>query len=54
MKIVIKIILLIGVLGYLVFAITTMSQGKDERICTGTRIVIEDSTMENYIDCRFI
>ena len=54
MKIVIKIILLIGVLGYLVFAITTMSQGKDERICTGTRIIIEDSTTENYIDCRFI
>lgn len=54
MKIAIKILLLTGVLGYLIFAITTMSQGKDSRICSGIKIIIEDSTTENYIDSRYI
>ncbi len=54
MKTAIKIILLTGVLCYLVFAVATMSQDKDRRICHDISIIIEDSTADNYIDSRYI
>lgn len=54
MKIAIKIFLIIGILGYLVFAITTMSRDKDERVCSGMEIIIEDTVSTNYINTAFI
>jgi hypothetical protein len=40
MKVVFKIILLLGVLSYLVFAITTLSQHSEERVCVGSEVII--------------
>lgn len=54
MKIAIKITLIIGILGYLVFAITTMSRDKEERKCSGIEIIIEDTVSTNYVTTAFI
>lgn len=54
MKIAFKIILLVGVVGYLVFAITTMSRNDGKRICQGTKICIEDTTADNFADSGFV
>lgn len=54
MKIVLKISLIIGVIGYLVFAIITMSHDEDTSICTGTEIILEDSIGQQYVNTRYI
>lgn len=54
MKIAIKIILLTGILGYLVFAISTLSRDEDKRLCAGTEIIIIDSVSTDFINTRFI
>jgi cell division protein FtsQ len=54
MKIVIKIILLIGVLGYLIFGIARLSGDEDKRICSGVEIIIKDSIKPNFIDKSFV
>lgn len=54
MKIVIKIVLIIGILGYLIVAFATMSRDKDERICSGIEIVFEDSVSGDYVNTRFV
>lgn len=54
MKIVIKIILLVGVLGYLIFCISMLSRDEEKRICIGTEIIIKDYTDPNFVDITFI
>lgn len=54
MKIAIKIILLTGILGYLIFAISTLSRDEDKRICIGTEIIIIDSVSTDFVNTRFI
>lgn len=54
MKIAIKIILIMGILGYLIVAFVTMSRDKDERICSGLEIVFEDSVSGDYVNARFV
>lgn len=54
MKIVIKLILLLGVLGYLIFAIFTLSGDDDSRICRSTKIIIEENTDTGFVDTTFI
>lgn len=54
MKIVLKIILLVGVVSYLVFAITSLSQHSEERVCTGSEVIIQGQVENNYITPRFI
>ena len=53
MKIFIKIILLTGILGYLIFAFCRLSLDEDRRICHGLEIIIEDST-SNFVDREFV
>lgn len=53
MKILIKIILLTGILGYLIFAFTTLSHDEEQRICIGTEIILEDST-GNFVNRQFV
>lgn len=54
MKIAIKIILLIGLSAYIVFALCTMAKDKTEQRCSGIRIIIEDSTKNSYIPSQYI
>ena len=54
MKIVVKIILLFGVLSYLVFAITSLSQHSEERVCIGSEVIIQGQVESNYITPRYI
>lgn len=54
MKIVIKILLLTGVLAYITFAISTLSRGEEQRICSGVEILLKDSTNIDYVNRRFI
>ncbi len=54
MKTAIKLILLIGVLGYLIFAIAKMSRDEDQRICQGTRISLEDVVNKDFVDSQFV
>ena len=54
MKIAIKIILLMGVIGYMVFAVTKMSRDNDKRICQGTRICMEHSGGSVFVDSQFV
>ena len=54
MKVVFKIILLLGVLSYLVFAITTLSQHSEERVCVGSEVIINGKVDKDYITPRFI
>ena len=53
MKILIKIILLTGILGYLVFAFVNLSHDEEQRICIGTEIILEDS-IDNFVNRQFI
>lgn len=54
MKIAIKIAMLLGVVGYLIFAITKMSRNDNQRICQGTRICLEDSMNHDFVDSQFV
>lgn len=54
MKIVIKILLLTGVLAYITFAISTLSRGEEQRICSGVEILLKDSTNIDYVNRHFI
>lgn len=54
MKIAIKIILLVGVIGYMVFAVIKMSRDNDKRICQGTRICLENSMDHDFVDSQFV
>lgn len=49
MKIAIKAILLIAVLGYIIFAISTMSSDQSDRICKGYEVILEESENGNSI-----
>ena len=53
MKILIKIILLTGILGYLVFAFANLSHDEDQRKCIGTEIILEDS-IANFVNRQFV
>jgi cell division protein FtsQ len=53
MKILIKIILLTGILGYLVFAFANLSHDEDQRECIGTEIILEDS-IANFVNRQFV
>lgn len=53
MKILIKIILLTGILGYLVFAFANLSHDDDQRECIGTEIILEDS-IANFVNRQFV
>ena len=54
MKIVIKIVLLVGVIGYLIFGICSLSRDEEKRICSGVEILINDSIYPNFVDVQFI
>lgn len=54
MKIIIKIILLIGVLGYLIFGLVKLSGDEDNRICTRVEIIIKDSINPDFVDKNFV
>ncbi len=54
MKILIKIILLMGVVGYLAFAIVKMSRDNDKRVCQGTRIYLEAVETTGFVDSQFV
>ncbi len=54
MKTVIKLILLTGVLGYLIFAIARMSRDNDKRTCQGTRIYLGDTANKDFVDSSFV
>lgn len=53
MKILIKIILLTGIIGYLVFAFAKLSHDEDQRECIGTEIILEDS-IANFVNRQFV
>ena len=53
MKILIKIILLTGILGYLVFAFANLSHDEEQRKCIGTEIILEDS-IANFVNRQFV
>lgn len=53
MKILIKIILLTGILGYLVFAFANLSHDEDQRECIGTEIILEHS-IANFVNRQFV
>ena len=53
MKIVIKIILLTGILGYLIFAFWKLSLKEEQRMCQGVEIIIEDSA-SNFVNKQFV
>ncbi len=53
MKILIKIILLTGILGYLVFAFANLSHDEDQRECIGMEIILEDS-IANFVNRQFV
>lgn len=54
MKTVVKIILLFGVLGYLIFAVCSLSGDEDTRVCRGTKIMILDNDTSGFIDTAFV
>lgn len=54
MKIAIKIILLVGVVGYLVFAVAKMSRDNDKRICQGTRICLVETMNHDFVDSQYV
>ena len=54
MKIAIKVILLLLVAGYLVFAIVQFSQRTEERICEGVDIQITDSVEGGFVTTDYI
>lgn len=54
MKIAIKIILLVGVIGYMLFAVVNMSRDNDKRICQGTKICMENNVNHDFVDSQFV
>lgn len=54
MKIAIKIILLVGVVGYLIFAVARMSRDDDKRVCRGIRIYLEQTGDQDLVDSQFV
>ncbi len=54
MKTILKLLLLLGVVVYLVFAIVEMSRDDEERVCQGTRINIEQSEGQAFLDSQFV
>lgn len=54
MKTVVKILLLLGVVGYLVFAVVSLSSDEEKRVCVGTKIIIADSAQNSFMDTLFI
>lgn len=54
MKIIIKIALLLGVVGYLIFAIAKLSRDDDSRICRGVRICLDDTANRDFVDSQFV
>lgn len=53
-KLIIKIVLLLAVVGYLIFATLVTSQNNDERICIGTQILLDNKDEKNYISINYI
>lgn len=49
MKIFLKLLLLVAIFGYLVFAFTRIAGSKDESLCTALDVVITDSTYSGFI-----
>ncbi|MBR5466191.1 MAG: hypothetical protein IKU79_02110 [Bacteroidaceae bacterium] len=54
MKIAIKIILLLGVCGYIAFALSTMAKDKTAQFCNGIQITIVDSARNSYLSNHYI
>jgi cell division protein FtsQ len=53
-KLIIKIILLLAVVSYLIFATLITSQNNNEHICIGTEILIDNKVEKNYISKNYI
>ena len=49
MKTAIKILMLTAVAGYLIFAVATLSHSNDDKICSGIKIVLNDTTRACYM-----
>jgi len=49
MKIAIKVILLIGVVGYLIFAIVKLSKPAEDITCSSMEIIFQDSLQEGFV-----
>ncbi len=54
MKTIIKVILLLGVIGYLTFAVVKLSRDDDKRVCQGTRINVEQVLCGDFVDSLFV
>lgn len=54
MKTALKIILLLGVVGYLIYAIIGLSRSEEDYICQGIEIAIQDSTRNTFLDSEFV
>ncbi|MDE5560887.1 MAG: cell division protein FtsQ/DivIB [Bacteroidaceae bacterium] len=54
MKTAIKLFMLLAVVGYLIFAVSTMSREEDKRICTGTEIIIGNEVDGDFVDTTFV
>ncbi len=53
-KTIIKTLLLIGTLGYLVFALVKLSRPTDEMVCTGVEYLLEDSSEARLINREMV
>ena len=54
MKTATKILMLTAVVSYLIFAVATLSHGNDDKICSGIKIVLSDTTETSYMPDAYI
>ena len=53
-KTILKTLLLLGTLGYLVFAVVKVSRSTDEMVCSGVEFLFSDSIEERIIDANMM
>ena len=54
MKTALKIILLTGVIGYLVFTVVTLSKKNEDYVCCGVDVVISDTSGKTLLNKEFV
>lgn len=54
LKLALKVLLLVGVTGYLVYAIIQLRHPSEEMICEGVEVVIKDSLEDNLVNKAYI